>query len=125
MCGVFFDQDEVSFEVNYDRIFIIAELGSAIGREDAFNRLLSANYLGAQTGFAFIGIDSTRQTFTLNRILDGDLTYKEFEDSVTLFIKALRYWKEWLSLPQEIAQDKPVEQFNTVDQLDVMIMLRV
>ena len=41
-CGVFFDEDEISFEVSDGRLFIMADLGSSEGREDACLRMLRA-----------------------------------------------------------------------------------
>ena len=98
-CGVFFDQDEVVFEQHEDQLYIMADLGSAAGRRDAHTRLLEANCLGAQSGQACLGLDSQREVFTLHRILVGELTYGEFEKILTLFIRAVRYWKEWLAQP--------------------------
>ena len=98
-CGVFFDQDEVVFEQHEDLLYIMADLGSAAGRRDAHTRLLEANCLGAQSGQACLGLDSQREVFTLHRILVGELTYGEFEKILTLFIRAVRYWKEWLAQP--------------------------
>jgi len=95
-CGVFFDEDEIIFEQHKDQLYIMADLGSSIGREDAYMRLLEANCMGAQSGQACIGLDSQREVFTLHRILDGELSYEEFERILTLFIRAIRYWKEWL-----------------------------
>ena len=98
-CGVFFDDDEVLFESHAGKLYLIADLGSAAGREDAYGRLLSADYLGHESGHAVIGLDENRGEFTLHRILEGDMDYPEFEKILTLFVKAVRYWKEWLSLP--------------------------
>ncbi len=98
-CGVFFDKDEVVFELHEAQLYIMADLGSSAGRTDAHTRLLEANCMGAQSGQACLGLDSQREVFTLHRILDGELTYEEFEKILTLFIRAVRYWKEWLSQP--------------------------
>ena len=98
-CGVFFDEDEVVFEQHEEQLYIMAELGSSVGREDAHTRMLEANCLGAQSGQACLGLDAQREVFTLHRILEGELSYEEFEKILTLFIRALRYWKEWLAQP--------------------------
>ncbi|MBQ9407010.1 MAG: type III secretion system chaperone [Desulfovibrio sp.] len=98
-CGVFFDQDEIIFEQHEQQLYIIADLGSSTRRLDAHMRLLEANCLGAQSGQACLGLDAQRQVFTLHRILDGELTYEQFEHILTLFIRATRYWKEWLAQP--------------------------
>ena len=98
-CAVIFDQDEVIFEQHEDQLYLIADLASSAGREDAYARLLEANCMGAQSGQACLGLDVQREVFTLHRILEGELPYEEFEKILTLFIRAVRYWKEWLSLP--------------------------
>ena len=98
-CGVFFDDDEVFFELHDGRLYLIADLGPASGREDAYGRLLSADCLGRESGQAVLGLDPDRSEFTLHRILDGEIGYPEFEKILTLFIQAVRYWKEWLAQP--------------------------
>lgn len=100
-CGVLFDQDEVIFEIQENRLFIIADIGASEGRDDAALRLLAAGNLGLETGFACVGIDEEHGQFTLCRILEGDLEYAEFEKIVTLFISVVRYWKKWIALPRQ------------------------
>ena len=99
-CGVFFDNDEVIFEMHEGRLYLIADLGSAEGREAAYGRLLAANYLGHESGRATLGMDTGRREFTLHRIIEGDMGYPEFEKSLTLFVQAARYWKGWLAQPE-------------------------
>lgn len=101
ICAVFFDEDEIGFEISEERMFIMAELGSSGGREDACLRMLQAANLGLETGFACVGIDEVHGQFTLCRVIDGDLTYPEFEKILTIFLGAVRYWKKWLSLPRD------------------------
>ncbi|MBP3731399.1 MAG: type III secretion system chaperone [Mailhella sp.] len=98
-CAVLFDDDEIVFEQHEAQLYIMADLGPSAGRSDAHARLLEANCLGAQSGQACIGLDAQSEVFTLHRIVDGDMPYTEFEKILTLFIRALRYWKEWLSQP--------------------------
>ena len=98
-CGVFFDDDEIIFENHDGQLYLIADLGPASGREDAYGRLLSANCLGRESGQAVLGLDPDRREFTLHRILDGEIGYPEFEKILTLFVRAVRYWKEWLAQP--------------------------
>ena len=105
-CGIVFDEDEVMFEINENRLFIIADLGSSEGREDACVSILKAANLGLETGFSCIGIDEVRGQFTLCRILEGDLAYPDFEKLLAVFVGAVRYWKEWLALPPSSAQQK-------------------
>jgi hypothetical protein len=99
-CGVLFDNDEVIFEKNEGKLHLIAALGPSAGRDDVCRRLLEANYLGAQTGFASIGLDSGREDFVLHRVLEGNMDYPEFEEAVTLFVRAARHWRKWLANPQ-------------------------
>ncbi len=113
-CGVFFDDDEVMFEINDGRLFIMADLGPSGGREDAAVRLLQAANLGLETGFSCIGIDAEREQFTLCRVLEGDLSYPDFERSLALFVTAMRFWKEWLALPpagDSAGGEQPVQAF--------------
>lgn len=98
-CAVFFDDDEIIFEAHEGLLYLIADLGPAEGREDAYGRLLAANCLGQESGMATLSVDTTRQEFTLHRILEGELLYPQFEKILTLFVKAVRYWKEWLAQP--------------------------
>ena len=99
-CGVFFDEDEVFFERHEGQLYLIAELGPAAGREDAYRRLLEADYLGHECGQGAIGIDANRREFVLHRVLDGEMGYPEFEKVLTVFVQAARYWKAWLTQPQ-------------------------
>lgn len=105
-CGVFFDEDEVMFEVSEGRLFIMADLGPSEGRSDAALRLLRAANLGLETGFACAGIDEARGQFTLCRVLEGDLEYADFEKLLAVFVGAVRYWKEWLALPPSAAKQE-------------------
>ena len=106
-CSVVFDNDEVVFELHDNQLFIIGVIGSAAGREALYARFLQADYLGAETGFGAIGLDTERGEFVLHRNLVGNLEYGEFEAVVTLFIQVLRYWKSFLqdSGPVDAAGD--------------------
>lgn len=99
-CSVIFDRDEVVFERDGQRIFLMAALGSAAGRDGLCRQLLEANYLGAQTGFACIGIDAGREEFVLHRVVAEDMAYPEFEEAVTLFVRAARHIKQCLLVPK-------------------------
>ena len=98
-CGVLFDKDEIFFERHEGQLYLIAELGSAAGREDAYRRVLEADYLGHECGQGAIGIDANRREFVLHRVLDGEMDYPEFEKVLTVFVQATRYWKKWLEQP--------------------------
>ena len=102
-CGVFFDEDEIFFERHEDQLYLIAELGTSAGREDAHSRLLEANYLGQECGQGVIGIDADRREFVLHRVLDGEMDYPSFERALTVFVQATRYWKRWLAEPPQAA----------------------
>ncbi|MCR5537269.1 MAG: type III secretion system chaperone [Succinivibrio sp.] len=95
-CGVFFDQDEICFERNNKQLYLIAVLGDASNRADAYQRLLAADFLGAQSGQAVISLDSQRDEFVLHRVIDGSIEFADFENILTDFVKATRYWKQWL-----------------------------
>lgn len=118
-CGVFFDEDEIFFELNDKRLFIMAELGSSEGRELDCMRLLKAANLGLETGFSCIGIDEVSGQFTLCRVLEGDVAYPDFEQILTIFVGAVRYWKEWLSLPPEEAKVPQEQQSQAVYQFKI------
>ena len=112
-CRVSFDSDDVDFEQSGDSLYIMAEIASAAGREDAYARLLAANWLGAESGGACIGLDAERNAFALYTVEHGDVPYEDFEARLTLFIRALRYWKEWLAQPAVSAPASPVgESFS-------------
>lgn len=98
-CRVFFDEDEVDFELAGKSLYVMADVSSAAHRENAYGRLLEANCLGRETGGACIGLDGTRGMFTLHNVFRDNVPYAAFEEELMLFIKALRYWKEWLALP--------------------------
>jgi len=98
-CRVAMDGDVVDFEKDGDSLWIFADLGSALNREDASLSLLAANSLGMQTGGATIALDEERSMFTMHLELWGEMPYPSFESKLVLFIKALRWWKEWLALP--------------------------
>jgi len=97
-CRVLLDGDVVDFEKSGEKLYVMADLGSSQNREDAHACLLAANCLGAQTGGATIGIDSGRAMFTLH-LLVSDVPYPTFEADMAQFVRAMRWWKEWLALP--------------------------
>ena len=98
-CRVAFDGDVVDFEASGESLWVMADLGPALHREDASISLLSANCLGLQTGGATIALDEERSMFTMHLELWGDMPYALFEKRLAMFVKALRWWKEWLALP--------------------------
>lgn len=112
-CRVHFDDDEVDFEQAGDSLYLMADIAPSSGREDAFARLLAANCLGRETGGACIGIDTVRDVFILHVVMRGDTVYEVFEAQLILFIKALRYWKEWLALPASASLSDTAAAGNT------------
>ena len=98
-CRAAFDGDVVDFEASGESLWVMADLGPALHREDASTSLLSANSLGLQTGGATIALDEERSMFTMHMELWSDMPYAVFEKRLAMFIKALRWWKEWLALP--------------------------
>ena len=98
-CRAAFDGDVIEFEKVEDELWVMADLGSSLNREDAVSSLLAGNRLGIQTGGATIALDEERAMFTMHMELWGDMPYTAFEARLVMFIKALRWWKDWLSLP--------------------------
>lgn len=98
-CRAAFDGDVIEFEKVDGDLWIMADLGCAQNREDAVSSLLAGNNLGLQTGGATIALDEARSMFTMHMELWGDMPYPAFEAKLVMFIKALRWWKDWLSLP--------------------------
>ena len=92
-----FDGDEVNFESDGDRLYIYADIAPAEGREADFGKLLELNNLFAGTDGAAIGLDRARGTFTLCRMVEGDVEYAAFERAVAGFVTALRLVRRELS----------------------------
>ena len=95
--AVKFDGDEVNFESDGGRLYICADIASAEGREADFGKLLESNNLFAGTDGATIGLDRARGTFTLCRMVDGEVEYATFERAVASFVTALRLVRSELS----------------------------
>ena len=104
-CGIFFDNDEVIIEFNEGQLYLIADLCSSAGREDLFGRLLAANFLGQESGQAVLSLDTSREEFTLHRIIEEDISYPKFEKILSVFVQSLRFWKNWLANPDEQKND--------------------
>ena len=116
-CRILFDDDAVDFEQSGNLLYVMADMASASGREDAYGRLLSANCLGAESGGACIGLDAARNVFTLHIVIRDDASYESFETELMLFLKALRYWKEWLALPPAPVSTAPTASVETAPLL--------
>lgn len=103
VCGVIFDNDTVDFELSGNDLYLIAELGfvQAGADKDFYVQLLEANYLGAKTAGAAISLDPDKEhTVMLHKKLVTPMEYADFEKELEFFIKAVRYWKEYIALPQ-------------------------
>ncbi|MCR5536591.1 MAG: type III secretion system chaperone [Succinivibrio sp.] len=96
-CSVIFEEDEVVFEDNNQKLFVFAEIGPAAGRETLYADLLDANHLGHGTAYGSIGLDRQRDVFTLCRVVELPCEYEQFEEQLALFINVLRHWKKQLS----------------------------
>ena len=116
--SVMFDEDEVFFEKYENQLYIFADIGTAKDNTFVLKRILSANYLGNETGQGVISINDTDNSFTLHRLIDGEISYQEFEKILTIFIKAVRYWKEWLLIPYEEILDNKAEKKNESKLMD-------
>lgn len=110
--SVLFDEDEVFFEKYEKQLYIFADIGVAKDNRFVFKRILSANYLGNETGQGVISINENDGNFVLHRLIDGDVPYSDFEKILVMFVRAVRYWKEWLSLSREEQQESKFENVN-------------
>ncbi|WP_295351508.1 CesT family type III secretion system chaperone [uncultured Succinivibrio sp.] len=91
---------------------MFADIGVAKDIRFVFKRILSANYLGNETGQGVISINENDGNFVLHRLIDGDVPYSDFEKILVMFVRAVRYWKEWLSLSREEQQESKFENVN-------------
>lgn len=119
--SVLFDEDEVFFEKYEKQLYIFADIGDAKDSLFVMKRVLSANYLGNETGQGVISINEIDNSFVLHRLIDGVVSYEVFEKILIMFVKAVRYWKEWISLPREELQQKKLENrdspFSILDSI--------
>lgn len=101
-CSLWLDEDQVDFEVVGDRLFMMADIGSAVDRTEACARFLAADYLGRETEGSVISLDEKRNVFVMYAVVEPGTSSVKFEERLTLFVKALRYWKDWLkALPEK------------------------
>lgn len=68
---------------------------------------------------ACIGLDANRDAFALYAVFHGDVPYENFEERLILFIRALRYWKDWLTSSVLSNSDNSVVDTNTLGMLEV------
>lgn len=102
LCSVIFDNDTVDFELSGNDLYLIAELGFVqTADKDFYKQLLEANYLGAKTAGAAISLDPDKEnTVVLHKKLAMPMEYADFEKDLEFFVKAVRYWKEFIALPR-------------------------
>jgi hypothetical protein len=110
-CGVTFGDDEIGMELVDGRLFLISHLASSLGHETDCARLLNAAHMGLESGFANFGIDEAAGEFTLTRTLEGSMSKETFEKALVLFVRSVRYWKAWLTLPAS-EQSAQIEPFD-------------
>lgn len=103
VCSIAFYEDRVDFEAKQgsqgESLYIIAHVSNFIDNKSVLERLLRANYLGAQSGDASISLSS--EGFMMHRQLAMPMEYSDFEKAIEQFVNSLRYWKEWLALPHD------------------------
>ncbi len=100
-CRVELDSDIIDFEKVDNSLFIMADIASAEGREDAYQPLLIANNLRQNTGGCTVGLDLENKVFTLTYVVEGDVSFETFEVNLMRFLQTLRWWKAWLALPPQ------------------------
>ena len=98
-CIITFGEEEIGFEETSTDLFFIATIGNVNDNITVLKRFLRANFLGNETGGAYISIDN--ENFMLHRQISLPRDYQDFEVVLSNFVVTLRYWKEWLNLPQE------------------------
>lgn len=119
LCSVNFDKDTVDFELSGNDLFLIAELGfvQAGADKEFYKQLLEANFLGTKTAGATISLDPDKEhTVMLHKKIVTPMEYTDFEKAVEFFVKAVRYWKEFIALPRVQKNEMP---------LDVHSMIRI
>lgn len=102
LCSVIFDKDTVDFELSGNDLYLIAELGFMQTEDKGFyKQLLEANFLGTKTAGAALSLDPNKEnTVVLHKKLVMPMEYADFENNLEFFIKAVRYWKEYIALPR-------------------------
>ncbi len=97
-CSVSFDDDELIFELNGNRLFVISDIDIAEDESEALHRvMLEGNHFGYKTGFSCLGLDRRTGSYTLSRVFEGEIEIETFMKEIELFVRALRYWKQYLN----------------------------
>lgn len=109
LCSVNFDKDTVDFELSGNDLYLIAELGFVQAEDkDFYKQLLEANFLGTKTAGAALSLDPNKEnTVVLHKKLAMPMEYADFEKNLEFFIKAVRYWKEYIALPRTQKNETP------------------
>lgn len=98
ICAVRFDDDEIIFELNGNRLFVIADIDIVTEKSEVFHKaMLEGNHFGHKTGFSCLGLDRRTGSYTLTRIFEGEVELDPFIKEIELFVRALRYWKRQLN----------------------------
>ncbi|WP_295355062.1 type III secretion system chaperone [uncultured Succinivibrio sp.] len=96
-CALKFGEVTVFFEEYEDKLYLICELGSSVGKEDLFPHLLSENYLGRATANAVLSHDEIKSEFMLHLILQQNITYQQFERILDNFVYTAKKYKNKLT----------------------------
>ncbi len=121
VCGVIFDKDTVDFELSGNDLYLIAELGfvQAGADKDFYVQLLEANYLGTKTAGAALSLDPDKEnTVMLYKKLATPMEYADFEKELEFFVKAVRYWKEYITLFR-------LQGYETINTMNYNAMIRI
>lgn len=107
-CAVRFDDDEIIFELNGNRLFVIADIDIATEKsEDLHHAMLEGNHFGHKTGFSCLGLDRRTGIYSLTKIFEGEVELEPFMKEIELFVRAVRYWKQQLN-----GEEKQEEKFT-------------
>lgn len=114
LCSVNFDKDTVDFELSGNDLYLIAELGlvQAGADKEFYKQLLEANFLGTKTAGAAISLDPDKENMVvLHKKIVTPMEYTDFEKAVEFFVKAVRYWKEYIALPRVQNKEVPLTEY--------------
>ncbi len=112
-CAINFDNHIVEFEAKENALYFIANLTPLTDAQASLESLLRASFLGKETGHASIGIENN--DLMLFRIITLPMDYTYFESSLDLFVKAVRYWKDFLHLARLDKSEVPAQEDEQTD----------
>lgn len=93
VCSAAFDDDEVDIQLVDNALFFIAEVGTSVGHESIFPKLLAANLHNIDMGDAFFAFDPSHDMVMLIRKSLTQNEYSAYEGELVAFIQVLRQWK--------------------------------